>query len=134
MAQARLRDHLRDMVTRLLVGDGRQSDRSVHMALDADLLPGAELSVYAQEGAWVAHFTCSRESSFLALAAAAEDMARRMAGALGRACVWRIEAEGLPPGGGWSRVPLLLGDGVTAQARALPTGLDVIGPGTEEAA
>lgn len=113
-----LKNQLRDMVSRLLVSDGQQSARSVRMALDHEALPGVELSVFEEEGAWVAHFDCTTQSAFLDLVQVAQDMASRMATALHRECVWRVRACDLPPGEPWCRVENLLPDGVTVQARA----------------
>lgn len=98
-----LRHRLSEMVTQLLVGDGMNGARSVRMTLDEAWLPGVELSVYEEQGFWVAHFSCRLPESFVALAAPGGDMAVQLAAALNRPCLWRVEGESFPEQGEWRR-------------------------------
>lgn len=98
-----LRHRLSDMVSRLLVGDGLHGARSVRMTLDESWLPGVDLSVYEEQGFWVAHFCCRVSESFVQLAAPGGDMAVQLAAALNRPCMWRVEGESFPEQGEWRR-------------------------------
>jgi hypothetical protein len=98
-----LRHRLSDMVSRLMVGDGMHGTRSVRMELDDSWLPGVELSVYEEEGFWVAHFCCRQPESFVQLAEPGGELAVQLAAALARPCLWRVEGEGLPEHGDWRR-------------------------------
>ena len=115
-----LRQRLRDMVTRLMVGDGDQAPRSVRMSLDDAVMPGVDLAVYEEEGFWVAHFYCRVQESFVELAAPGPDMASRLADTLRRPCLWRIEGESLPAQGDWRRYANAEGDIPLAEYRAQP--------------
>lgn len=114
---------LTGLVARLLVADGREGQRAVRLSLDEHLLPGVEVSVTEEEGAWVAHFFCSSETSFERLAAPGPDLAVRLAQALKRASVWRVQAEDLPADGGWRRWANGEGERANlAEFRAMPDG------------
>lgn len=113
-----LRQQLSEMVTRLMVGDGTHAPRSVRMTLDDSLLPGVDLSVYEEGGFCVAHFSCRDADSFVQLAAPGPDMAVRMAEALGRRALWRIDGDALDAGGDWRRYVNAGGDLPLAEFRA----------------
>lgn len=81
---------LQDGVKRLMVAEDQ---RSLRMDLDASVFPGVVVEVFEDAGAWVAQFTCSESDSFDRLAAAAEEMAPRMAASLERDALWRVLAE-----------------------------------------
>lgn len=81
---------LQDGVKRLMVAEDQ---RSLRMDLDAAAFPGVVVEVFEDAGAWVAQFTCSESGSFDRLAAAAEEMATRMAASLERDALWRVLAE-----------------------------------------
>jgi hypothetical protein len=82
---------LQEGVKRLMVSEDQ---RSLRMDLDASLFPGVVVEVFEDAGAWVAQFTCSEQGSFDRLAAAADEMAARMAASLERDALWRVIAEG----------------------------------------
>lgn len=83
---------LEEGVRRLMVSEDQ---RSLRMDLDANLFPGVAVEVFEDAGAWVAQFTCSESDSFDRLAAAADEMALRMATALERDALWRVIPEGV---------------------------------------
>lgn len=119
-AADQLRGQLRDMVTRLMVGDGQQAKRSIRMTLDNSVMPGVDLAVYEEEGFWVAHFYCRQEDSFVQLAQPGPDMAVRMADALHQPSLWRVAGEHLPAGGQWQTYTNTAGDDPLAEFRAQP--------------
>lgn len=84
---------LQNGVKRLMVAEDQ---RSLRLDLDASVFPGVIVEVFEDAGAWVAQFTCSEQSSFDRLAAAAQEMASRMADTLERDALWRVLAEGGP--------------------------------------
>lgn len=92
-------DSLREMVGRLLVDDS--GNGSLRIDLADDVMPGVAVSVREDAGAWLAEFHCRVEASFIRLAEPAQEMARALAAALSRDAVWRVVADGLPPGGRW---------------------------------
>ncbi len=114
-----LRGRLSDMVTRLMVGDGEQAPRSVRMTLDDAIMPGVDLAVYEEEGFWVAHFYCRISASFTELAAPGPDMVVRLAEALRRPCLWRVEGDAID-GDDWRRYANGEGDTPLAEYRAQP--------------
>lgn len=91
---------LQDGVKRLMVAEDQ---RSLRMDLDASVFPGVVVEVFEDAGAWVAQFTCADSGSFDRLAAAAEEMASRMAASLERDALWRVLAE---PAALGERVPV----------------------------
>ncbi len=107
------------MVTRLMVGDGEQAPRSVRMTLDDAIMPGVDLAVYEEEGFWVAHFYCRISASFAELAAPGPDMVVRLAEALRRPCLWRVEGDSID-GEDWRRYANGEGDTPLAEYRAQP--------------
>ena len=92
-------DSLREMVGRLLVDDS--GNGSLRIDIADDVMPGVAVSVREDAGAWLAEFHCRVEASFIRLAEPAQEMARALAAALSRDAVWRVVADGLPPGGRW---------------------------------
>lgn len=86
---------LQEGVKRLMVAEDQ---RSLRMDLDASLFPGVVVEVFEDAGAWVAQFTCAERESFVRLAAAADEMAARMATTLERDALWRVIAEGATMG------------------------------------
>jgi hypothetical protein len=49
-----VRDVLQGLVQRLLVGDGREGRRSVRIGLTDEAMPGVDVEVFQESGAWVA--------------------------------------------------------------------------------
>lgn len=97
MASAPVRETLHQVVKRLLVGDGREGLRSVRMGLADDVMPGVEVEVFQDSGAWVASFECRDPSSFERLAQPANQMAQELALAVQGNATWRVKpAENLP--------------------------------------
>jgi len=82
---------LQEGVKRLMVAEDQ---RSLRMDLDGSTFPGVVVEVFEDAGAWVAQFTCSERGSFDRLAAAADEMAARMARTLERDALWRVLPEG----------------------------------------
>lgn len=74
-----LGDVLSRMTQRLLVDDGGNGRRAVQLQLSDDSLPGVVMEVSEGEGALVAVFTCSSESSRERLARAAGWLADQLA-------------------------------------------------------
>jgi len=81
---------LGQMVSKLMVSDGYQSQRRVRMELSDDVMPGVSLALFEEGGAMVAEFECRIESSFLQLAQPAQSLASQLAVTLVRDTVWRV--------------------------------------------
>jgi hypothetical protein len=88
--QEKMQDVMRTMVGRLLVADGRDSQRSVRMELTEDMMPGVSLAMFEDGGAVVAEFECRVEASFVKLAEPAQALAHQLAVTLERDTVWRV--------------------------------------------
>lgn len=92
-----VRDVLQGLVERLLVGDGREGRRSVRIGLTDEAMPGVDVEVFQESGAWVASFECRDPGSFERLAQPAEQMAQELAQALQSPAIWRVKpAENVP--------------------------------------
>lgn len=87
---------LERLVDTLCVGEGGCDASRVRVDLSDAVFPGVTLSVYEDAGAWVAAFACREVAPFVALAASAHTMARRLADTLGQDALWRVIADGLP--------------------------------------
>lgn len=74
------------------------------MDISDELLSGVTVAVFEDAGAWVAEFRCRQEQPFVLLAEPAQQMASRLADALGAEAVWRVVGDGLTPGGTWDRL------------------------------
>ena len=81
------------MVSRLMVADGRQSQRGLRLELSEDVMPGVSLALFEDSGAMVAEFECRVESSFVKLSVPAQALANQLAVTLRRDTVWRVLAE-----------------------------------------
>jgi hypothetical protein len=99
-----LQEVLCSMVDKLMVGDGRQSQRSVRLELADDVMPGVSLSLFEEAGAMVAEFECRNADSFATLSESAQASANQLAVTLGRNTVWRVIAD--PTAGMRSQQPL----------------------------
>jgi hypothetical protein len=88
---------LQRVVQRLLVGDGRDSQRSVRMSLSDEVMPGVEVAVYQEAGVWVAAFECRNAQSFDTLARHASEMAQQFTDALQADTAWRVSPDPLAP-------------------------------------
>ena len=91
--EARVLAELSTMVSRLMVADGRQSQRGLRLELSEDVMPGVSLALFEESGAMVAEFECRVESSFVKLSAPAQTLANQLAVTLRRDTVWRVLAE-----------------------------------------
>ena len=91
--EARLLAELSTMVSRLMVADGRQSQRGLRLELSEDVMPGVSLALFEESGAMVAEFECRVESSFVKLSVPAQALANQLAVTLRRDTVWRVLAE-----------------------------------------
>ena len=87
---------LERLVDTLCIRDGDCDAPRVRIELSDAVFPGVSLSVYEDAGAWVAAFACRDVASFVALAASAHTMARRLADTLAQDVLWRVIADGLP--------------------------------------
>lgn len=87
-----LLDAVTDLVDRVLVGDGQAGRREVRMSLADDVLPGVDIAVYEDAGAWIAEFTCSVPQSWTLLASEADSMAQELADLLNADAIWRVLA------------------------------------------
>lgn len=81
---------LQSVVERLLVGDGRDGQRSVRMSLSDEVMPGVEVAVFQEAGVWVAAFECRNAQSFDTLATPATEMAQQFADAVQADATWRV--------------------------------------------
>lgn len=91
--EARVLAELSTMVSRLMVADGRQSQRGLRLELSEDVMPGVSLAMFEESGAMVAEFQCRVESSFVKLSVPAQALANQLAVTLRRDTVWRVLAE-----------------------------------------
>lgn len=91
--EARVLAELSAMVSRLMVADGRQSQRGLRLELSEDVMPGVSLALFEDSGAMVAEFECRVESSFVKLSVPAQALANQLAVTLRRDTVWRVLAE-----------------------------------------
>jgi hypothetical protein len=80
-------------LSQLYVGDGSSGRREVRMELAGELLPGVSLSLYEDQGAWVAQFTCSDDPSRALLSSSAQTLAQEFADSLQRDAVWRVMTD-----------------------------------------
>ena len=88
---------LNSVVKRLLVSDGREGRRSARIGLTDEVMPGVEVEVFQELGAWVASFECRDLRSFEQLAQPAEQMAQELAKALESNATWLVKpANNLP--------------------------------------
>ena len=91
--EARVLAELSAMVSRLMVADGRQSQRGLRLELSEDVMPGVSMALFEDSGAMVAEFECRVESSFVKLSVPAQALANQLAVTLRRDTVWRVLAE-----------------------------------------
>lgn len=84
---------LNQLASRLLVGQGRNGATAVHIQLDAATLPGVTLEVFEADGALVAQFVCTSESSRERLARAVDWLAESLAQRLSRDVLVRVLAD-----------------------------------------
>ncbi len=88
---------LQSVVERLLVGDGRDGQRSVRMSLSDEVMPGVDVAVFQDAGVWVAAFECRNAQSFETLAAPAIEMAQQFANAVQADAAWRVNPDAQSP-------------------------------------
>ena len=81
---------LQSVVERLLVGDGRDGQRSVRMSLSDEVMPGVEVAVFQEAGVWMATFECRNAQSFDTLAHPATEMAEQFADAVQADAAWLV--------------------------------------------
>ena len=87
-------EQLTQGVRQMLVG---QEQRSMQLNLDEALMPGVQVKVFEDAGAWVAEFSCTDTQSYDRLASAATPMASQLALALARDALWRVLLLGVQP-------------------------------------